>query len=111
MLWQASATLAEVRFGERRFPEAAKAFDRAIEIVKNETLTPNAPTKFEIESLIMRAGQARLLAANIGPSNSSRTYVKAARDQRDGTLGGYYSPSIRGIVPQACRYRSPSNTA
>ena len=100
VLWQASATLAEVKFGERRFPEAAMAFDRAIEIVKNEALTPNAPTKFEIESLILRAGQARLLAANSGPSNSS-TYVKAARDQRDGTLGGYSSPSIRGIVPQA----------
>ena len=99
VLWQASATLAEVRFGERRFQEAAKIFDRAIEIVKNETLTPIAPSKFEIESLIMRSAQSRLLAANIG-RNGSGTYVKAALDQRDGTLGGYYSRSVRGIVPQ-----------
>ena len=48
VLWQASATLAEVRFGERRFQEAAKIFDRAIEIVKNETLTPIPSSKFEI---------------------------------------------------------------
>ena len=37
VLWQASATLGEVRFGERRFAEAAEAYDRAIDIVKNET--------------------------------------------------------------------------
>jgi outer membrane protein OmpA-like peptidoglycan-associated protein len=100
VLWQASATLAEVRFGERRFQEAARVFDRAIEIVKNETLTPIAPSRFEIESLIMRAAQARLLAANFG-RNGSGVYVKAALDQRDGTLGGYYSRSVRGISPQA----------
>jgi outer membrane protein OmpA-like peptidoglycan-associated protein len=100
VLWQASATLGEVRFGERRFLEAAKAYDRAIEIVKNETLTPITPSKFEIESLIMRAGQARLLAANSGPSGSG-THVKTARNQRDGKLGGFYSPSVRGIVPHA----------
>src|SRR4051812_43972361 len=39
VLWQASGTLGEVRFGERRFAEAAEAYDRAIAIVKNETLT------------------------------------------------------------------------
>ena len=40
VLWQASATVGEVRFGERRFVEAAQAYDLAIEIIKNETLTP-----------------------------------------------------------------------
>jgi hypothetical protein len=50
VLWQASATLGEVRFGERRFAEAAEAYDRAIAIVKDETLTPTQPEKFEIES-------------------------------------------------------------
>jgi len=100
VLWQASATLGEVRFGERRFLEAAQAYDRAIEIIKNETRTPSAPSKFEIEGLIMRAAQARLLAANHGP-HSSGIYVAAARDQRDGSIGGYYSRSVRGIVPRA----------
>src|SRR5215204_1218448 len=46
VLWQAAATLGDVRFGERRFADAARAFDRAIDIIKNETLTPNAPSKF-----------------------------------------------------------------
>jgi len=31
VLWQASATLARWRFGERRFVDAAQAYDRAIE--------------------------------------------------------------------------------
>jgi len=101
VLWQASATMGEVRFGERRFVDAAMAFDRAIEIVKNETRTPAAPSKFEIEGLVDRAGQARLLAANLASVNESSGFVRTARDQRDGRLGGIYSPSVRGIVPRA----------
>jgi outer membrane protein OmpA-like peptidoglycan-associated protein len=95
VLWQASATLAEVRFGERRFAEAAQAYDLAIEIIKNETMTPTAPSKFDIDGLIERAGQARLLAAN------SDKFVSTAKDRRDGTLGGFYSRSVRGIEPHA----------
>jgi outer membrane protein OmpA-like peptidoglycan-associated protein len=101
VLWQASATLGEVRFGERRFVEAAVAFDRAIDIMKNETRTPAAPSKFEIEGLIDRGAQARLLAANVGGGTGTGSFVKTARDQRDGKLGGMYSPSVRGIVPRA----------
>ena len=101
VLWQASATVGEVRFGERRFAEAAQAYDLAIEIIKNETLTPLAPSKFDIEGLIERSGQARLLAANgVGVAGGEK-FVKTAKDQRDGTLGGVYSRSVRGIVPRA----------
>jgi outer membrane protein OmpA-like peptidoglycan-associated protein len=101
VLWQASATLAEVRFGERRFADAAGAYDRAIEIMKNESLTATAPSKFEIDGLVERSGQARLLAANGAGAGEGKKFVKTARDQRDGTLGGFYSRSVRGIVPRA----------
>ncbi|MBR0800700.1 OmpA family protein [Bradyrhizobium jicamae] len=101
VLWQASATLGEVRFGERRFAEAAEAYDRAIAIVKNETLTRTRPEKFEIEGLVNRSGQARLLAANVKMADGSTVFVRTAKDQRDGTLGGIYSQSVRGIMPQA----------
>jgi len=97
VLWQAAATLGDVYFGERRFAESAAAFDRAIEIVKNETLTPTAPSKFEIESLFERAAQSRILAAN-GNGKDKGEFVKTARDQRDGRLGGLYAPSLRGIT-------------
>jgi outer membrane protein OmpA-like peptidoglycan-associated protein len=101
VLWQASATLGEVRFGERRFAEAAEAYDRAIAIVNNETLTRTQPEKFEIEGLINRSGQARLLAANVKMADGTTAFVPTAKDQRDGQLGGIYSRSVRGIVPQA----------
>jgi len=101
VLWQASATVGEVRFGERRFADAAQAYDRTIEIIKNETLTPSPPSKFEIDGLIERAAQSRLLAANGAGSSAGEKFVRTARDQRDGTLGGFYSRSVRGIVPRA----------
>jgi outer membrane protein OmpA-like peptidoglycan-associated protein len=102
VLWQASATMGEVRFGERQFVEAAQAYDLAIEIIKNESLTPTPPSKFDIEGLIERSAEARLLAANgVGSSGSTGKFVKAAKDQRDGTLGGLYSRSVRGIVPRS----------
>lgn len=100
VLWQATATLAEVRFGERRFAEAAAGFDGAIEIVKNQAVTPEVPSPFEIQGLIDRAAQARILAANATPRTPG-TFVAAATDRRDGKLGGVYSPSVRGIVPHA----------
>lgn len=100
VLWQAAATLAEVRFGERRFPEAAAGFDAAIEIVKNETATPTAPSPFEIQGLVDRASQARILAAN-ATQHDPGTFVKTVSDRRDGKLGGVFSPSVRGIVPHA----------
>src|SRR5262249_32076259 len=30
-----------------------------------------------------------------------REFIPAARDHRDGTVGGVYSPSVRGIVPRS----------
>jgi len=98
VLWQAAATLGDVRFGERRFVESALAFDRAIEIVKNDALTPTVPSKFEIASLFERAGQARILAANVETGQETGGFVQTARDQRDGKLGGLYTPSLRGIT-------------
>jgi len=92
--------LGEVRFGERKFVEAAQAYDRAIEIVKNETLTPTSPEKFEIDGLMARAAQARLLAANVKDSDGQSKFVQTVRDHRDGMIGGIFSRSVRGITPQ-----------
>jgi outer membrane protein OmpA-like peptidoglycan-associated protein len=101
VLWQASATLGEVRFGERRFVDAAQAYDRAIEIMKNETLTTIAPEKFEIEGLVARSAQARLLAANVRTADGQTRFIQTARDSRDGTIGGIFSRSVRGITLKA----------
>lgn len=114
VLWQAAATLAEAYFGERRFAEAARGFDRAIEIVKNETLTPQAPPAADIESLLSHGAQARLLAANAPRGAQGGGFV--ATEVRDGRIGGIFSPRVRGVVPHAVPvpitfdYRSASLT-
>jgi outer membrane protein OmpA-like peptidoglycan-associated protein len=100
VLWQAAATLGEFRFGQRRFADAAAAFDRAIEIIKNEGLTPKAPSPDEIAGLVQRGSQARLLAAEPAPNAPEGTFAAAVKDKRDGTLGGVYSQSIRGVTPR-----------
>lgn len=115
VLWQASATLAEIRFGQRQFREAAQEFDQAIEIVQNETYTPKAPEEGEIRTLLARAAQARLLAANVAQGNAEAGFVETTRT-RAGTLGGIYSPKVRGIsfravpTPITFDYRSATLT-
>lgn len=116
VLWQAAATVAEIQFEQRRFAEAAHKFDQAIEIVKNETLTPKEPSPVEIEGLLDRAAQARLLAANIEHGAGGGGFVETKSLTRDGTLGGLYSPRVRSIVPRVVPtpitfdYRSASLT-
>jgi outer membrane protein OmpA-like peptidoglycan-associated protein len=101
ILWQASATLGQTRFGQRRFVEAAEAYDRAIELVKSETLTPVSPAPAEIQELLEKAAQARLLAANETPREGApHAHIKTAA-AATGALGGVFSPLVRGIVPRA----------
>ncbi len=112
VLWQAAATLAEIRFSQRRFVDAAHGFDRAIDVVNNETLTPHDPGRAAIEGLLQRAAAARLLATNAAPGQTG--FVQTAT--RDGRLGGMFSPRVRGVVPRAVpvpitfEYRSASLT-
>ncbi|WP_181699755.1 DUF4384 domain-containing protein [Chthonobacter albigriseus] len=100
VLWQASATLGQVYFSARRFAEAAAAYERAIEIIKNETRTPKAPPEADIQSVIDRAAQARILAANPTSDKPTGELVKAGRDHRSGMVGGVYSQTVRGITPK-----------
>ncbi|VTZ26629.1 conserved hypothetical protein [Methylocella tundrae] len=97
VLWQAAATLAEIRFGQRQFVEAAHGFDRAIDVVDNDTLTPHDPGRAAIEGLLQRAAAARLLAANAGTGKEG--FVVTAT--RGGRLGGIFAPRVRGVVPRA----------
>jgi outer membrane protein OmpA-like peptidoglycan-associated protein len=100
ILWQASATLGEARFDQRRFADAAEAFDRAIELVKSETLTPVPPAPADIQSLLDKAAQARLLAASDSSTKGKATYVQSVASAGGG-VGGVFSPLVRGITPRA----------
>src|SRR5262249_55603698 len=61
VLWLASYVLGELRMEQRRFVDAAEAFQRAIQIVKNPHPTPTAPPTADIQYLIHPASEARML--------------------------------------------------
>jgi outer membrane protein OmpA-like peptidoglycan-associated protein len=98
--WIASVALGNLRFGQRRFGDSAQAFDRAIEIIKNETKTPKAPSSAVIQEVIDHAAQARLLAANEEGSTVA-SFTPVAKDHRDGTIGGSFSEEVRGVRPKS----------
>jgi outer membrane protein OmpA-like peptidoglycan-associated protein len=95
--WKAATSLGAIRFEQRRFAEAAGVYMRAIEIIKDTTKTPRQPDADAINEILDRATQARLLAANEDTPGSK--FVAAAKDHRDGGVGGVMSEEIRGIRP------------
>jgi outer membrane protein OmpA-like peptidoglycan-associated protein len=101
VLWHAAQALGNLLFEQRRFVEAAQAYDRALEIINNPTKTPRAPDSTMIEAIADRFAYARQLAANErAKGERSAAFVPAARN-RDGTVGGILAPSIRGFTPKS----------
>ena len=100
VLWRAAVALGDVRFLQRKFADAAAAYERALEDIKNPSKTPASPGEEIIKAIFARATEAKMLAANEEPGGTA-TYVGAAKDHRDGTLGGTMSADIRGFKPTA----------
>jgi outer membrane protein OmpA-like peptidoglycan-associated protein len=98
-LWDAAAELGNIESSQRQFAEATIAYERSIELVKNLSLTPVAPDKRIIAGIVSSAQESRILAANEEAGHP--TYVAAAKDHRDGTVGGAMSESIRGFTATA----------
>jgi outer membrane protein OmpA-like peptidoglycan-associated protein len=98
VFWVAAAQLAEMRFSQRRFAEASRGFERAIEIIKNPTKTPKAPSEAQIKAILDRAMEARQLTAD--EDRGAAQYASATRDFRDGSIGGSFSEDVRGFKPK-----------
>jgi outer membrane protein OmpA-like peptidoglycan-associated protein len=98
VLWRAAVGLGDLRFSQRRFGEATLAYERALESIKNPSKTPSSPGEPIIRAVFNRATEARMLAAN-EESVGGSTFVAAAKDHRDGTIGGTLSQDIRGFKP------------
>lgn len=98
VLWRAAVALGDLRFVQRKFVEATAAYERALEDIKNLSKTPTSPGQDVIKAIFARATEAKMLAANEEPGGTA-TYVAAAKDHRDGTLGGTMSADIRGFRP------------
>lgn len=101
ILWRASAGLGDLRFRQRRFAEAASAYERALEIIKSRSKTPGEPDRATIKAIFDRASEARMLASSEESSGGKPVFVAAAKDHRSGTVGGSMSESIRGFAISA----------
>lgn len=101
ILWRASVGLADMRFEQRRFAEAAAAYERALEIMKSRSKTPTEPDQAAIKAVFDRASEARMLASSDDTSGGRPVFVAAAKDHRDGTVGGSMSENIRGFAVSA----------
>src|SRR5262249_57233423 len=90
--------LGDMRFAQRAFADAARAYDRALEIVKNPSKTPSAPSEARIKAVTDLANRSRLLAAN--EESPDAIFVSPPKDYRDGSIGGSFSQDIRGFTPK-----------
>jgi len=101
VLWDAAVQIGNDKSTQRQFVEATIAYERALELIKNEKLTPNqaAPDKKMIKAIFDSAAESRSLAANEESRSGRATYVPTAKDHRSGFLGGTMSISIRDFTP------------
>jgi outer membrane protein OmpA-like peptidoglycan-associated protein len=94
--WAASYALGEFHFAQRKFAEAAREFESAIDIANDKSFTPKPTSAEEKKTLFDRASEAKLLAAN-EENNKTATYVSSPKT-RAGTIGGVLTASERGVV-------------
>jgi outer membrane protein OmpA-like peptidoglycan-associated protein len=98
ILWRASVGLGDMRFAQRKFADAAAAYERALEIMKSRSKTPTEPNQATIKAVLDRAAESRMLASSKEISGGKPVFVAAAKNHRDGTVGGSMSESIRGVA-------------
>jgi outer membrane protein OmpA-like peptidoglycan-associated protein len=101
LVWQAAVLIGNLKSKQRDFVEATIAYERAIELVKNPSATPTKPDEKTIKSILDSATESRSLAANAEGRSTRPTYVAAAKDHRDGTVGGTMSAEVRGVTPKS----------
>jgi outer membrane protein OmpA-like peptidoglycan-associated protein len=89
--WQALMVLGDAAFARKDHSEAVRAYEAAIEDIRDEALNPKAPPKEVEVRLFKRAYQARAL---------SDGYVEVATT-RGGRLGGIANPRYRSFTVSA----------
>lgn len=68
--WRAAKMLGDIRFRQRRFDEATRAYERALEIIKNPSKTPSDPGAEVIESVFHLATRSRIAQCPIAAARA-----------------------------------------
>lgn len=97
LIWQAAVFIGNTKTKQRDYVGATVAYERAIELVKNPSITSVSPGEKAIRGILNSAAEARSLAADEETRPGRATFVAAAKDHRDGSVGGTMSESIRDI--------------
>jgi outer membrane protein OmpA-like peptidoglycan-associated protein len=98
LFWGASLAIGDLRFSQRRFVDATRVYEQAIDIANNHALTPTPADASIVKRMYSRAAQARLLAAN--EESAGASYVQVAKGDR-GEVAGMYSINSRGPTPES----------
>jgi len=101
IFWRAAAVLGDWRSKNRRFVEAAIAYQRALELIDNTTKTPNAPDPKITKEIFDKAVHARLLAANGNGAGQMAAFVPTPKNTRSGEMAGTFAREYRGFKPTA----------
>lgn len=89
--WQALMALGDAEYAKKEHVQAVRAYEAAIEDIRDEAFNPKAPPKEVEVTLFKRAYQARALASG---------YVEVATT-RGGKLGGIANPRYRSFTVSA----------
>ena len=92
VLWQASATMGEVRYGERR--RRRRRLRPRHRDHQERDAHPHAAVEVQIDGLIERSAQSRILAQRRRHRRPRTVCADRARF-RDGTLGGFFPLGAR----------------
>ena len=86
--WPLLALLADLAHDEQDFDGAAVLYQEALTVLDDSVETPQSPPQSEIERLVRRAEQSRLLAVDYQPSPKTRA----------GNPGGLAATHVRGFA-------------
>ena len=86
--WPLLALLADIAHDAQDFDGAAALYQEALTVLDDTVETPQSPPEPEIQRLVQRAMQSRLLAIDYQPSPKTRA----------GDPGGLAATNVRGVV-------------
>lgn len=90
--WQALALMGDLELGRKQYEAATLAYQEALGLINDQSVTPRAPDASVIESIFRKASESRMLAEQ---------YVAVPVNHRSGSAEGLALTSVRGWVVES----------